>query len=94
LFPAMLATLWWPRTTRQGVIASILSGLAVSVLFIVLLFVQGAKYTFLGLPVAGGPGLFGVGSSFIVLYVVSLMTGDTGKDPEQFLALAHKPDSE
>jgi cation/acetate symporter len=92
LFPAMLATLWWPRTTRQGVIASILTGLAVSVLFIVLLFVQGAKYTFLGLPVAGGPGLFGVVSSFIVLVVVSLMTGDTGKDPEQFLALAHKPD--
>lgn len=92
LFPAMLATLWWPRTTRQGVIASILTGLAVSVLFIVLLFVQGAKYTFLGLPVAGGPGLFGVCSSFIVLFVVSLLTGDTGKDPDQFLALAHKPD--
>ena len=94
LFPAMLATLWWPRTTRQGVIASILTGLAVSVLFIVLLFVQGAKYTFLGLPVAGGPGLFGVCSSFIVLYVVSMMTGDTGKDPEAFLALAHKPDGD
>jgi cation/acetate symporter len=94
LFPAMLATLWWPRTTRQGVIASILTGLGVSVLFIVLLFVQGAKYTFLGLPVAGGPGLFGVVSSFIVLYMVSLMTADTGKDPEQFLALAHKPDED
>ena len=94
LFPAMLATLWWPRTTRQGVIASILTGLAVSVLFIVLLFVQGAKYTFLGLPVAGGPGLFGVCSSFIVLFVVSLLTADTGKDPEQFLALAHKPDED
>jgi cation/acetate symporter len=94
LFPAMLATLWWPRTTRQGVIASILTGLAVSVLFIVLLFVQGAKYTFLGLPVAGGPGLFGVCSSFIVLFVVSMLTGDTGKDPEQFLALAHKPDED
>jgi len=94
LFPAMLATLWWPRTTRQGVIAAVTTGLGVSVFFIVLLFTQGAKFTVLGLPVAGGPGLFGVCSSFIVLFVVSMLTKDTGKDPEQFLALAHKPDSE
>lgn len=92
IFPAMLATLWWKRTTRQAVISSILTGLAVSTLFIVLLFVKGAKYKFLGLSVAGGPGLFGVSASFIVLFVVSLMTNDTGKDPEQFLAQAHKPD--
>ncbi len=92
IFPAMLATLWWIRTTRQAVIASILTGLAVSTFFIVLLFVKGVKYTFLGLPVAGGPGLFGVSASFVVLFIVSLMTKDTGKDPELFLALAHKPD--
>ncbi len=92
IFPAMLATLWWKRTTRQAVIASILTGLAVSVLFIVLLFVQGVKYKFLGLPVAGGPGIFGVSASFAVLIAISLMTTDTGKDPEKFLALAHKAD--
>lgn len=92
IFPAMLATLWWKRTTRQAVIGSILTGLAVSVLFIVLLFIKGVKYKFLGLPVAGGPGIFGVSASFIVLFVVSLMTKDTGKDPDKFLALAHKPD--
>jgi Na+(H+)/acetate symporter ActP len=89
---SIVITWWWKRTTRQAVIASILTGLAVSTLFIVLLFVKGAKYKFLGLPVAGGPGLFGVSASFLVLTVVSLMTKDTGKDPEQFLALAHKPD--
>jgi cation/acetate symporter len=94
IFPAMLATLWWKRTTRQAVIASILTGLGVSVLFIALLLIQGAKYKFLGLPVAGGPGIFGVTASFLVLYVVSLITRDTGKDPEQFLALAHKPDTD
>jgi Na+(H+)/acetate symporter ActP len=88
----MLATLWWKRTTRQAVISSILTGLGVSVLFIVLLFVKGVKYKFLGLPVAGGPGLFGVIASFTVLFVVSLVTRDTGKNPDQFLALAHKPD--
>ncbi len=94
IFPAMLCTLWWPRTTRQGVIAAIFTGLGVSVVFIVLLFVKGAKYTLFGLPVSGGPGFFGVTASFLVLFVVSLLTKDTGKDPKQFLALAHKPDAD
>ncbi|MDX9786087.1 MAG: cation acetate symporter [Desulfobacterales bacterium] len=92
IFPAMLCTLWWKRTTRQAVIASILTGLGVSVLFIVLLFVKGANYTLLGLSVAGGPGLFGVVASFIVLLVVTQITTDTGKDPESFMTLAHRPD--
>jgi cation/acetate symporter len=94
IFPAMCATLWWRRTTRQAVIASILSGLAVSVLFIILLFAKGAGYTFLGLPVGGGPGLFGVLTAMLVLIVVTLFTSDTGKDAEAFLALAHQPDKD
>jgi cation/acetate symporter len=94
IFPAMLSTLWWKRTTRQAVIASILTGLGVSVLFIVLLFVKGAKYSLFGLPVAGGPGLFGVVASSIVLLLVTMMTSDTGKRPAEFMALAHRPDTE
>lgn len=92
IFPPMVCTLWWKRTTRQGVIASILTGLAVSVIFIAILLIKGPKAMFLGLPVAGGPGLFGVTASFLVLYVVSMLTSDTGKDPDHFMAQAHKPD--
>ena len=92
IFPAMLATLWWKRTTRQAVMASALTGLGVSVLFIALLLIQGPKYKFLGLPVAGGPGIFGVSAAFLVLFAVSLFTTDTGKDPDQFMAQAHKPE--
>jgi cation/acetate symporter len=94
IFPAMLSTLWWKRTTRQAVIASILTGLGVSVLFIVLLFVKGAKFSLFGLPVAGGPGLFGVAASSIVLFLVTMMTSDTGKNPVEFMATAHRPDTE
>jgi cation/acetate symporter len=94
IFPAMLSTLWWKRTTRQAVIASILTGLGVSVLFIVLLFVKGAKYSLFGLPVAGGPGLFGVVASSMVLILVTMITSDTGKNPVEFMALAHRPDTE
>jgi cation/acetate symporter len=94
IFPAMLSTLWWKRTTRQAVISSILTGLGVSVLFIVLLFVKGAKYSLFGLPVAGGPGLFGVVASSLVLFLVTMATSDTGKNPVEFMALAHRPDTE
>ncbi len=94
IFPAMLSTLWWKRTTRQAVISSILTGLGVSVLFIVLLFVKGSKYSLLGLPVAGGPGLFGVAASSLILILVTMITSDTGKNPVEFMALAHRPDTE
>jgi cation/acetate symporter len=94
IFPAMLATLWWKRTTRQAIIASILTGLAISVLFIVLLFSEGPGYTLLGLPVGGGPGLFGVVASSLVLILVSITTSDTGKNAEEFLAQAHRPDTD
>lgn len=92
IFPAMLATLWWKRATRQGIISSILVGLSVSVVFIVMLLV-GVKSVF-GMPTAGGPGVFGVTASFLMLIMVSLFTKDTGKDPVEFLALAHKPDED
>jgi cation/acetate symporter len=92
IFPAMLATLWWKRATKQAVIASILTGLAVSVLFIIMLLTGVKNDPLFGLPTAGGPGVFGVTASFLVLLFVSLATKDTGKDAAGFLALAHKPD--
>lgn len=92
IFPAMLATLWWKRATKQGVMASIITGLSISVVFIIMLLTGVKNVPFLGLPTAGGPGLFGVSSAFLVLYFVSMLTKDRGKEPEQFLALAHKPD--
>ncbi|HAT10857.1 MAG TPA: cation acetate symporter [Planctomycetes bacterium] len=92
IFPGMLATLWWRGATRQGVIASIVTGLVVSCVFIVLLLC-GVK-SFLGLPTSGGPGVFGVTAGFIALFVVSKLTSDHGKDLDQFMALAHKPDAD
>ena len=92
IFPAMLANLWWKRYTRQGAIAGIASGLTVSLFFVILLL-AGVK-SFIGLPTSGGPGIFGVTVSFIVMFVVSIRTKDTGADVEAFFALAHKPDTD
>lgn len=92
IFPAMLSNLWWKRFTRQGAVAGIAAGLSVSIIFVVLLL-TGVK-SFIGLPTSGGPGIFGVTVSFLVTFVVSLLTKDTGKDTEAFFALAHKPDTD
>lgn len=92
IFPAMMANLWWKRATRQGIIASIATGLVVSVLFIYMLL--SGRATFLGLPTAGGPGVFGVTASFVALFAVSFLTRDYGRNTDQFLALAHKADQD
>ena len=94
IFPAMLATLWWKRATRQGVIASVLTGLTISVLFIIMLLTGVKNDPLFGLPTAGGPGVFGVTGAFLALVVVSLLTRDTGKDSAEFLALAHKSEED
>lgn len=94
IFPAMLATLWWKRATRQGIIASILTGLSISVVFIFMLLTGVKNDPLFGLPTVGGPGVFGVSGAFLALIVVSLCTRDTGKDSAGFLALAHKPDAD
>ena len=88
IFPVMLCNLWWRRFTRQGAIAGMASGLLVSVFFIILLLTD--VKTFLGLSTAGGPGVFGVTVSFVVLWVVSMLTTDQGDNVDEFLALAHK----
>jgi cation/acetate symporter len=90
IFPVMLANLWWKRLTRQGAIAGMVTGLVVSMFFIVLLFL--GIPSFLGLPTAGGPGVFGVTASFIVLIATSYLTNDRGPDVEGFFAMAHKED--
>ncbi len=90
IFPAMMANLWWKRATRQGVMASIGTGLIVSLLFIYMLLA--GHSTFIGLPTSGGPGVFGVTASIIALVVVSLLTKDTGRDVNAYFAQAHKTD--
>jgi cation/acetate symporter len=90
IFPAMTANLWWKRATKQGILASIAVGLIVSVIFIYMLLT--GQMTFLGLPTSGGPGIFGVTASMLVLVIVSLFTKDTGRNVDEFFGLAHKTD--
>ncbi len=75
--PALLLTLFWKKTTAQGIIASILTGVIASVTLILLSPDMWARY---GLNPATAPmpinqpGIVSIPLSFIVLVVVSLLT--------------------
>ncbi len=92
IFPTMIGTLWFKRFTRQAALAGMATGLGISTLFIIMLL-TGVK-EFMGLSVVGGPGVFGVTASILVVIVVSMFTKDTGKDVEGFFALAHKTEKD
>lgn len=88
IFPAMLCSLWWKKLSRQGLLAGMATGLSVSLFFVILLLTGVPKI--FGLPTAGGPGIFGVTASFLVLITVSLLTKDKGDNVDEFMALAHR----
>jgi cation/acetate symporter len=75
--PALLFTLFWNKTTAQGIIASILTGIVASVGLILLSPDMWGRY---GLDPAGAPmpinqpGIVSIPLSFIVLICVSLAT--------------------
>lgn len=87
--PVLLMTVWWTRYTKQGVIATFIVGLIVS------LFFTAAKYmgieTVMGLPVLVNPALYGVPAAFGAGIIVSLVTKDIGA-VDHFMHLAHDRD--
>ncbi len=87
--PVLLMTVWWVRYTKQGVIATFIVGLIVSLLF------TAAKYmgleSVVGLPVLVNPALYGVPAAFAAGIIVSLVTKDVGA-VDHFMHLAHDRD--
>ncbi len=87
--PVLLMTVWWTRYTRQGVVATFVIGLVVSLLF------TAAKYmgieTVLGLPVLVNPALYGVPAAFAAGIIASLLSRDVGS-VDRFMHLAHDRD--
>ena len=85
--PALVFTLWWKRLTKEGVIAGMLVGLVVSLLFTFGRFF-GAE-AILGIPVLVNPALYSVPAAVIALLVVTYLTKDRGK-VDEFMAIAHR----
>ena len=83
--PSLVMLLFWKRTTRQGIIASVLVGMTSSLAWVLL---SGDTYVKVyGLPAESAlapfsqPGIVTIPLAFITLIVVSLMTRKSG-DPQ------------
>ena len=70
--PVLLMTVWWTRYTRQGVVATFIVGLIVSLAFTAARY--GGVETLVGLPVLVNPALYGVPAAFAAGIIVSLLT--------------------
>lgn len=86
--PALILAIWWEKLTKEGVVVGMCTGLAVSILFTVAMFMK-SKNIF-GLPVLVNPAVYSVTAAFVVTVVVSKLTIDYGK-VDKFMSLAHNP---
>ena len=83
--PSLVMMLFWKKTTAQGIISSILVGIFASVSLILISPDMWARY---GLNPANAPmpinqpGIISIPLSFMVLVIVSLMTGKRDLQPE------------
>lgn len=85
--PVLILSVWWEGLTKEGVIAGLLVGLVVSLVFTFARF--GAVPDILGIRVLGNPALYGVPAALLSIIVVSLFTKTTG-NAREFMAMAHR----
>ena len=79
--------MWWKGLTKEGVIAGLVVGLAVSLTFTFARFSNVPEV--MGLRVLGNPALYGVIAALVAIIGVSLMTRTTG-NVREFMAVAHR----
>lgn len=85
--PVLILSVWWKSLTKEGVIAGLLVGLVVSLVFTFARFAEVPEV--LGIRVLGNPALYGVPLALLSIVVVSLLTKTTG-NAREFMALAHR----
>ncbi|WP_078556090.1 sodium:solute symporter family protein [Bacillus alkalicellulosilyticus] len=70
-FPVLLLGVWWKRCNAQGAIAGMLTGLTVTILYIVL--ARNGIFTFMGIGDTGA-GIIGAPINLLVTYIVAMRT--------------------
>ncbi len=85
-FPVLFLSVWWTKYTSQGALATIVTGITISAVFV------GARLLGMddlaGIPVLVNPALYSLPAAMIVGTIVSLRTDDYG-DVDNFMSLAH-----
>ena len=99
LFPALVLGVFWPRANRQGAIAGIVTGLAVTIYYIVRVRFDSIPWlgwygigmdSWFGIEAAAA-GVFGVPAGFIVNMLVSLLTKPPSMESLQFIERLRYP---
>ncbi len=90
-FPVLFLSVWWAKYTSQGALATILTGIFLSSIFVIARLY--GMDDLMGIPVLVNPALYSLPAALIAGTVVSLLTEDVG-DVENFMSLAHGPELE
>ncbi len=85
--PVLILSVWWQGLTKEGVIAGLLVGLLVSLVFTFARFAGVPEV--MGIRVLGNPALYGVPAALLSIVVASLVTRNTG-NAREFMAMAHR----
>lgn len=79
-FPALILGVWWKRANGPGVIAGMLVGLSVTLIYI--FSAQYGGFTLFGI-IDTGAGVFGAAAAIITIIVVSLATKAPSKETQE-----------
>ncbi|PTD94744.1 cation acetate symporter [archaeon SCG-AAA382B04] len=86
-FPTLFMSVWWKEYTREGAVATMITGLVVSVIFVAGQLM--GTSAILGIPVLVNPALYSLPAAIVAGILVSLVTDDYG-EAKKFMALAHR----
>jgi cation/acetate symporter len=89
LFPALVMGVWWKRTTGAGAVAGMIAGFGIT-LFYLVMTVYGGMGLWFGVSNVSA-AVFGLPVSFVVTYVVSLMTPAPSRDMQNFIDALRTP---
>ncbi len=81
-FPAVFLGIWWRRANAQGAVAGMITGLVVTIGYIILSHFY--KIQFFGILTINA-GLFGVPANFLVTYIVSMLTAEPSKEVQELV---------
>lgn len=89
IFPALVLSIFWKRANRQGVVAGMISGLLVTLAYIVLVTLLPAT-TVAGIT-SPAAGIFGMPVNFLATIVVSLLTAPPPRETQTLVDALRRP---
>ncbi|ADU50561.1 putative sodium symporter protein [Thermaerobacter marianensis DSM 12885] len=90
LFPVLVLGIWWKRANAKGAMAGIISGLAVTLAYMVANYTTQGAFNILGISHTAA-GIFGMPVNFLVAYLVSRATEEPAPEIQEFVSSLRYP---